>query len=353
MDILFGCRLKVPNKKIKGVEVIYKQKNQFYFIILLSFFLMVELEASFSCYSEDKYPATHFLGLTKDKLPRIALVGKDINWDSKSAPIFEQTKTGWVAAGEKSCHPSWKCLMSSKKNCAVAIPEIKMTIKEALATRELENVPLSIEQKVSTCVQNGDDVYFGIEFYEGEGVDGVGGLGKYNTKTKEMEIRRLLPLKDTSVTNIVLDGTDLWISASSHYECTGLVPNVPLIRYNWDKNYIYNLKESDINFCGFNVHDMYYENNKLYIASDMGLTIGHREKIDYGDGAVSYEWRKPFKHYISDAKDPDKVVWTTCAGLYDKILDVHPMKQNKQLLETLFKFKPDYMLDKFLRLNNK
>ena len=322
-------------------------------IILLSFLFMTESMASSVCYSEASYPAVHFLGVTENKLPRVALVGKDINWETNKAPIIEQTKTGWVAAGEKLCHPSWKCLMSSKKNCTVAIPEIKMTINEVMGLRKLQDKPEAIEQKVSVCSQNGDEVYFGIEFYEGEGIEGVGGIGKYNIKTKEMEIRRLSPLRNTSVTNLVFDGTDLWVSASSNYECEGRVPDVPLMRYNWNKNYIYNTKESDINFCGFNVHDMYYENNKLYIASDMGLSIGQREKVDYGDGPVSYEWRVPFKHYASDNKDSDNIVWTTCAALYDEILDKHPMKNNKQLLETLFKFKPDYMLDKFLRLNTK
>ena len=317
-------------------------------MIVILVILASETAASVVCHDEQNYPAVHFHGLTEKQLPRIALVGRNINKKTDRASILEQTESGWIDAGEMECHDSWKC-MTRNKQCDIAIPKINMPVKEAAKYRNIGNYTEIIEQTVSACSQTGDEVYFGIKFYEGEGSNGVGGIGRYNVKTKEMEIRRLLPLRNTSVTNLAFDGEDIWISASSYYECQGREPTIPLLRYNWDKNHIYNESDRDLRFCGFNVNDMYFHNDKLYIASDMGFSIGQRIQADYGDGLI-YEWL-PFRHYVPDSKSPEKMIWVTCEALYDEMLNQLPTKNDRGLIELLIKFKPEYVADKFLRLN--
>lgn len=44
--------------------------------------------------------------------------------------------------------------------------------------------------KLNGCIKSGDTVYFGISFYDAEGSAGVGGLGKYDMKTKKTTIIR-------------------------------------------------------------------------------------------------------------------------------------------------------------------
>ena len=329
------------------------RKNQSLLAILLLFFLLAEIKASSVCYSAAQYPATRILSLTKNKFPRIILTGNNINVERNTAPIYKSTRDGWVADGEQSCKEPGGCGGYSKKSCDVEIPKISLSEKEMLELRSLEKLPFpyDVEQNVSVCSQSGDDVFFGIEFYEGEGTAGVGGIGKYNVKTKKMEIRRLLPLRNTSVTKIVFDGVDLWISASQQYECEGTVPVVPLMRYNWDKDYIYDRTSDSLQFCGFNVYDIFYNNNTMYISSDLGFTIGYKNSEDYGDGPVTYEWQGPFSHYIYDEKDSEKMVKVSCDALYDDILNKQPFKNNRQLINSLIKFKPNYMLKKFITLD--
>ena len=152
--------------------------------VFLGALLSLESMAAFVCYSEDNYPAVHILGLNDYNQPRLALVGKFADRKNKHIPFLEKTDKGWVETTEHECKPFYKCL-SRSKGCHVKIPEIKLSVEELMNYRSLEQKPEWVQQSISACVEDADDVYFGISFYEGEGGDGLGGIGKFNTKTKQ------------------------------------------------------------------------------------------------------------------------------------------------------------------------
>lgn len=317
------------------------------FLVLPVMLLLLTFEsmAASTCYSRWHYPSVFVLGLNEHHLPRLALVGKHADIKTRSIPFLEQTPRGWKETTDESCKPFWSCLHHAKK-CHVAIPDIKASVEEVMRYRAMSYKPDEVEQKISACTQHGDDVYFGISFYEGEGTTGVGGIGKYNVKTKQVEVRRLSPLLDTSVIALAYDGEDLWISAASHYECEGDVPDVPLMKYNWDRNLQADRYEI-YGQCGFNVYDIVYDNNTLYIGSDMGLSVASRQKVDYGGNDSELRWTG-FRHYIPDLENPEKMVQVQCRELYENLLNTVPRFEKEQLVGTLMKFEPGYMKKKFL-----
>lgn len=313
--------------------------------VMITMLLAFNAMASSTCYSRWHYPAVFILGLNNNKMPRLALVGKHANIKNETIPFLEQTPQGWKETTDENCKPFWSCLNRANK-CHVVIPEIKVSVDELMRYRTMTYRPEEVEQKISACTQHGDDVYFGISFYEGEGVTGVGGIGKYNVQTGQVEVRRLSPLLDSSVIALAYDGQDLWISAASHYECEGDVPDVPLMKYNWEKNQQADSYEI-YGQCGFNVYDIVYDDNKLYIGSDMGLSVASRQKQDGSDDTGS-RWSS-FRHYIPDLDNPEKMVPTRCRELYENLLGTVPKAEKDQLLGTLIKFEPGYMKRKFLQ----
>lgn len=311
---------------------------------MLFFLVVLQATAASTCYSVQDYPAVHFLGLNEQGFPRVALVGESVDQDNMQAPVLEQTADGWVHTGDEECKSSWGCF-TGKQKCQIPIPDIELTPADMTEFGGAGFTAPTIEQNVSDCVQEGDDVYFGIEFYEGEGVTGLGGIGKYNTRTREMEIRRLPALLETSVSNLAFDGDDLWISASSQYECSGRVPKVPLLRYNWEKARVYH-SHSTPEICGFNVRDIRYENNHLYIASDIGFTS--MEIIKSEDGGSRYHSWSDLKNWTPVKNDGITMQNQSCSVVYDEMLRSLPMGAKKQLIRTLLEFKPGYMTTRIL-----
>ncbi len=68
-----------------------------------------------------------------------------------------------------------------------------------------------LEQEIGPCVEGDAAVWFGIEFYEGEGMSGVGGVGRFGTLAGRVDVRRPVPLRDSSVNVLANDGRTLWI----------------------------------------------------------------------------------------------------------------------------------------------
>ena len=267
----------------------------------MSIFIINDAIAASVCYSEEKYPNITEIRQGKDGLEFVA-GGVNIGEDNKSAPVITLTNDTawdartWAVTDTVKC-ASYGCL-DTYKQCNLDVPAITLSVHDALNLRSFRYIPESIDQTISACVKDGENVYFGISFYAGEGVSGVGGVGRYNTESRDVEIRRLPILRDSSVTHIAFDGKLLWVATAHHYECSGTPPAVGLIRYDWEKNIIQNFQDVGAGLCGFVIHDIHITNKSAWVATDLGLSQADRTNKDY-----NYGWETGWRNYIPQIKE--------------------------------------------------
>lgn len=292
------------------------------------------IQAAESCYDESRFPSVVNLEVLQDGF-RIQAAGRHHDRQGKAAPTLTYTPgAGWRKTGTSPC-PGPTCGAESQA-CNVKLPSIVLSDKEILALTDWTQIP-DIEQKIGACVQHGDYVYFGIEFYQGEGTSGIGGIGRYNLKTKEMDIRRPKVLRHTSVNHILYDGKDLWFGTVGHYECTGTPPTKGLIRYEWDSRKTHRVR----GLCGFVVHGLMADEDALWMATDFGISRLARGRAGWG------RWN----HFVSDLTTDSGMRQTTCEALYTEMLanlrkETTFLVQSPYyyLLENLVKFRPNFLM---------
>ncbi len=150
-----------------------------------------------------------------------------------------------------------------------AIPYHPPDAQTAIALRPHLRVGNTVEEKPTSCDERDGVLWFGLGFYEGEGSDGVGGVARYDPKTKQIEVRRPEWLRDKSVDRIVFDGHDLWLGAWQQYEKDEDLWG--LARYDWEREELHPLAGDDAP-CGFKVFDLLLENGRLWVATDLALS---------------------------------------------------------------------------------
>ena len=326
----------------------YKKHINIFFIITIYFsyaFLNSALAAS-TCYTEEFYPnittiregklGLEFIaaGVNRDKSNNTAQVIRLTNDDTWDSRIWEKIE-------DEKCS-GYGCLETNQR-CHFNIPAVSLSVHEAMNLRSFKYIPESIDQTIAACVKNNDDIYFGISFYAGEGVSGVGGIGKYNIKSKNIEIRRPPILSNSSVTHMDFDGKLLWIATANHFECSGTPPAIGLIRYDWDNNIIQEFDDIGSGLCGFVVHDIHITDKSAWVATDLGLSQTYRTNGDY-----NYGWEIGWRHYIpqKNTKEVMKQVW--CHDLYADLLNNIPGTDENdptsspydQTFKNVAKFKP-------------
>src|SRR5262245_29140143 len=292
------------------------------------------------CYDESPFPAVVHLERRGSGL-RAALGPK---WwpagsrgaDPERVPTLSYDPShGWKIAEHEPLPRS-----GDPPPCAALVPRIPLTTEEAISLRpHIEAVPLdllSLEQSIGACHQVGDVIWFGISFYDGEGSEGVGGVGRYDLATKRLEVRRPEELRDASVSHLVHDGDSLWIATHGRYECVGFPPASGLIRYEWDE------REVDRQLlCGFVYHGMVLLDGDLWVASDLGLARGTRAK--YG--------LRTWQNLVPTPDQREAVRQTSCWDLYASLLDSLPAANTvpgdpspwSQLFRNLAKFDPEFL----------
>ncbi len=183
---------------------------------------------------------------------------------------------------------------------------------------ELQNVEheYEVEQKVSACARDGDTTWIALGFYSGEGVTGVGGIGRYDSTSRQLEVHRPEAIRRASATSIAVFGEMVWVGTTGFHECVGYPPKAGLIQYKWGSlNKTANQFIGGPEVCGFVVHDMLRIEDKLWVATDLGLT----EITDPGGLFPS-----GFRNFVPDSKAPNRVREVTCEDLYDELLITLP-----------------------------
>lgn len=229
------------------------------------------------CYSVEHYPAVGALQVTDEGL-RATLAGRGTlagglrpsndespNSNERNHPVLiYRDEEGWQSSGTRRCSRPGACLRSSVQSCS--LPEIPLT------ERERQFVPgrPRTEETRGVCAEHDGRQYFGLSFYSGEGVSGLGGWG-WLDEEGEPVLRRAPPLYMTSVNSIAHDGENLWLGTADNHECMGEEPSEGLLMVDLDSHWVYPRDVSD-KTCGFVQYDMVMHEDDLWISSDMGLT---------------------------------------------------------------------------------
>lgn len=264
-------------------------------------------KAPFTCYDETALPAVSRLERRGDGL--YVLLGPKWwrgGWDDARAPALSyDPREGWALAGEAPVRR-----VGEPPACASQLPLISLSVEQAILLRpHVGNVPEDvrrIDQRIGACQRTGDVIWFGIAFYDGEGSEGVGGVGRYDLETKQLEIHRPGELRDASVSHLVHDGDSLWLATRGNYECAGDPPVSGLIEYKWEKR-----KATTQWLCGLVYHGMILVDGDLWVASDLGLARGRRNEHGYRD----------WENFVPTPTGSDPLAKVECDELYTELLD--------------------------------
>jgi len=196
-------------------------------------------------------------------------------------------------------------------------------------------------EEPSSCDVRENFTWFGINFYAAEGFYGYGGLGRYDTKTKLVEVRRIRELYNTQIDKVVWDGKYLWAATANRHECSGQPPALGLVRYEWNNDVFETYEGSITGPCGFIIHDLLWAKNSLWVATDVGMSRWN---------SATDSWT----HYMPERDSgSDEIVRTgNCNDFYTEILDKLPKDESwwgasRSYYEVFYKylerFRPDFI----------
>lgn len=235
---------------------------------LFSLIMLLPLSAygDFICHDETTFPSVMNIEQVDGNV--VAQLG-GVSWDEKSQTVaaVQFRDNQWRVAPRRSSN-KYSVMSPHFRQCSAKIPLPKMTREEAQRLREWAYTPEEFSQYVTACDESETHIYFGLGFYQGEGTSGVGGIGRLDKRTKTVEIRHPLLLRDSSVTALAFDGQSLWLGTAKEMECTGLVAAHGLLRYKWDSNTI----EQESGFPGLVIHDLRVIDGTVWAASDLGIS---------------------------------------------------------------------------------
>lgn len=287
--------------------------------------------AAEGCYATGRYPSVYGLSVQQGHLHATLPVPPDQPREADMQINHDLVQGGDGAWQVKSilCTDS-DCFQPARisATCPYEVPRPNLTFDEIkrISPEMAEDMdPSEIEQQVGACVQQGTTIWFGITFYCGEGYCGLGGIGRYDTQTHKMEVRRPKALLNASVSPLAFDGKYLWAGTYDSGECIGEDPVSGLVRYDWAADQLVSFAAGtdsggDPGPCGFRFNDLYVDKQGLWISSDMGLAL----LSDPQDAPATMHWT----NYIPDPQDAKQALRETdCTTLYAGLLKTLPKQR--------------------------
>jgi hypothetical protein len=287
-----------------------KQYPQFYINALSMVFLamhMSPLQAAERNYSSRQLPSVYKLELDGNDI-LVKLGGsysrENFSYTPESlrplhrlAPVIRYTNGKWSMDGQWDCGDCSNPPYSPATPCSEKIPLIpamkhpdihqcseypnRMCVSgEALGKmgfgRESINPnakwDYEIDEFPSECDVDDEAAWFGVNFYGGEGFIGMGGIGRFDRKTAQLEVRRPVELATYGVKRVVRGGDWIWAATTANTEGGGAPPALGLIRYNWLDGRLESFLDSEEGMCGFVIYDLLRAEDNVWVATDVGLS---------------------------------------------------------------------------------
>ena len=284
------CRKFVPSVLLDPLKQIS--------VLTFLFFLMQPSHAASVCYSEKYFPSVVSLTAEGDEI-LVQLGG--VYARGKSAPVLSwSTIDSWKLKGAGKCQNCPYNYHGGK--CGTPIP--------SWPPGQIDDWQKSSEEP-SICALSADAVYFGIDYYEGEGYTGNAGFGRLDRQTGKLEIRRPYRLPGYPVFKVVWDGQNIWGATTKNLECLGHPPAAGLVRYNWVSHKVTTFTEESEGPCGFVIDELLFKEPYLWVGTDLGIS-----RLDTASG----KWT----HFLPDLNNPAMVEEGSCTEFYKKLLKVIP-----------------------------
>jgi len=240
---------------------------------------------------------------------RAYLGGPDHRQSLAPTRIYSAT-TGWIRGTPLPTPRSHAVQVAA---CARELPPIVLPLQDAreLASR-IPADPGKIDQRITACQRVGPMVWFGLGFSEGRRVTGVGGLGRYDTRSRLLEVRRPRELRDFSASAIAVQGDHVWLGTTVSSTCSDQPPGAGVLVYDWKRARSLDRLFAGHGTCGLAIHDLAATGNALWIASELGVTRLPRKRAP--------EAARQARHFVPDRATPSGVREVACATLYGELL---------------------------------
>lgn len=201
--------------------------------------------------------------------------------------------------------------MAPPMDCSWEIP-VRFTLKEFQKFFPFK--PAGLTSEACGCVEEGDFVWFGICHYDGEGFGGIGGVGRYNKRTRRVEIRKPRALIPWSVAPILREGNNLWVGTLGVHECLGHPPGIGLVRYDWKTGETEVFSGDRPGPIGFLILDLLLDGHDLWVATDLGLS-----RLDLR----TLQWR----HFVPDFSSSAGIVEKSPEDVYKYLFQTFPREE--------------------------
>lgn len=165
---------------------------------------------------------------------------------------------------------------------------------------------LDFQQQIDACVTDGEQVWAGTSFYAAEGLWGVGAIVRKDSTSGRYHYFHSLKLKPYSTNHIARFGEQLFIGTTHRGECAGPAPGYGVMRFDFSRDYVYDVTK----VCGFATRAMLEHDDKLWIATDLGLSVGGLDD----EGNVRWE------NFVPDPKYENLMRPVNCYDLYKELL---------------------------------
>jgi hypothetical protein len=129
----------------------------------------------------------------------------------------------------------------------------------------------SIEEVIGAYQIAGDKIWFGKNFYDGEGTTGVGAIGYFDRTTKKYSFLPIREVSDWSVSNLLIEGDTLWASLVSHPE--GADRSGGLLRHNLKSGVTRKYRVDEV------IYRIERAPDSLYLSTSNGIYVLKNERL--------------------------------------------------------------------------
>lgn len=257
--------------------------------------------AGWPCSLSHAYPEISNLTVLDGSV--VATLGDYFRTDRDSPIVLRQLENGgWAISDDEHAVTKTTTLSACDGQMTPPLDEYWLRTR-----KDFDRTKDYFEQEIGACTTDGAALWGGTSFYGGEGYWGVGALIRKDLESGEYRYYQDLHLQPYSTSHLAYFARKLWIGTTHHGECSGPEPGFGVMRFDL-RHEVAVRKAPEI--CGFAVRSMIVHDDKLWIATDLGLSIG--QALPNGD----VEWQ----NYLPDLDDELLMRPVECDALYEELL---------------------------------
>ena len=133
--------------------------------------------------------------------------------------------------------------------------------------------PDKYDQNIGPFQFVGDQLWFGITFYDGEGTSGIGGVGYFDTRSNQFHIDHYPEIADWSATALLVEDDYLWVGLTQRPEGSAVPGGLARIARRNGKVTKYNVPAI--------VRRIVSWNHSIYMGTSEGIFVLSQDKLNH------------------------------------------------------------------------